>query len=83
MRRPATWEYYRTMTRQLWDEAQHAMIGEVGFVHLGVDWTHVAVNFNWSLGLNRQLTPLERRGVLYVIEQGLMFRCRLGSLSPR
>ena len=24
------WEYYRDMTRQLWDEARHAMMGEVG-----------------------------------------------------
>ena len=22
------WEYYRDMTRQLWDEARHAMMGE-------------------------------------------------------
>ena len=26
------WDYYRDMTRQLWDEARHAMMGEVGFV---------------------------------------------------
>ena len=26
------WGYYRDMTRQLWDEARHAMMGEVGFV---------------------------------------------------
>ncbi len=25
------WGYYRDMTRQLWDEARHAMMGEVGF----------------------------------------------------
>ena len=25
------WGYYRDMTRQLWDEARHAMLGEVGF----------------------------------------------------
>ncbi len=24
------WNYYRDMTRQLWDEARHAMMGEVG-----------------------------------------------------
>ena len=29
------WGYYRDMTRQLWDEARHAMMGEVGFVALG------------------------------------------------
>lgn len=69
------WGYYRDMTRQLWDEARHAMMGEVGFVSLGVDWPQrVMVNFTWSLGLNTQLTPLERHAVLYFIEQGLMPR---------
>ncbi|MDQ3620937.1 MAG: hypothetical protein M3463_00380 [Verrucomicrobiota bacterium] len=67
------WTYYRDMTRQLWDEARHAMIGEVGFVSLGIHWpSTVMVNFTWSLGLNTQLTPRERHGVLYFIEQGLM-----------
>ncbi len=66
------WGYYRDMTRQLWDEARHAMMGEAGFASLGVDWSKVMVNFTWSLGLNTQLTPKERHGVLYFIEQGLM-----------
>lgn len=67
------WGYYRDMTRQLWDEARHAMLGEVGFVASGVDWSKtVRVNFTWSLGLNTQLTPKERHAVLYFIEQGLM-----------
>jgi hypothetical protein len=67
------WDYYRDMTRQLWDEARHAMMGEVGFAQLGVDWpAKVMVNFTWSLGLNTQLTPIERHAVLYFIEQGLM-----------
>ena len=67
------WEYYRDMTRQLWDEARHAMMGEVGFVSLGLDWPKlVMVNFTWSRGLNTQLTPKERHAVLYFIEQGLM-----------
>ncbi|MFM1770360.1 MAG: hypothetical protein RJA22_2889 [Verrucomicrobiota bacterium] len=69
------WEYYRDMTRQLWDEARHALMGEVGFVALGIDWPRcVRVNFTWSLALNTQLTPLERHAVLYYIEQGLMPR---------
>lgn len=69
------WGYYRDMTRQLWDEARHAMMGEVGFASLGVDWPrNVMVNFTWSLGLNTQLSPLERHAVLYFIEQGLMPR---------
>ena len=67
------WGYYRDLTRQVWDEARHAMMGEVGFVSLGVDWARrVKVNFTWSLGLNTQLTPKERHAVLYFIEQGLM-----------
>ena len=66
------WGYYRDMTRQLWDEARHAMMGEIGFVAMGIDWTTIPFNFTWSLGLNTQLTPLERHGVLYAIEQGLM-----------
>jgi hypothetical protein len=67
------WEYYRAMTRQLWDEARHAMMGEVGFAAMGIDWAKlVPVNFNWSLALNTQLTPRVRHAVLYFIEQGLM-----------
>lgn len=67
------WAYTVDMTRQLWDEARHAMMGEVGFVRAGIDWRKfVRVNFTWSLALNTQLTPLERHAVLYFIEQGLM-----------
>ena len=66
------WEYYRAMTRQLWDEARHAMMGETGFVSMGIDWTKIPFNFTWSLGLNTQLSALERHAVLYTIEQGLM-----------
>ena len=67
------WAYYRDMTRQLWDEARHAMMGEVGFVSLGLDWPKlVMINSTWSHALNRQLAPKERHAVLYYIEQGLM-----------
>lgn len=67
------WGYVADMTRQLWDEARHAMMGEVGFVRAGLDWRElVKVNFTWSLALNTQLEPLERHAVLYFIEQGLM-----------
>jgi hypothetical protein len=66
------WGYYRDMTRQLWDEARHAMMGEVGFVASGVDWTKARITHNWSLRLNTECTPLERHAVLYFIEQGLM-----------
>ena len=69
------WGYYRDMTRQLWDEARHGMMGEVGFVSLGLDWPKlVMVNSTWSRSLNLELTPKERHAVLYFIEQGLMPR---------
>ncbi|OAI48121.1 hypothetical protein AYO44_07985 [Planctomycetaceae bacterium SCGC AG-212-F19] len=68
------WGYYRAMSRQLWDEARHAMMGEVGFVALGVDWTQARITHNWSLRLNTECTPIERHAVLYFIEQGLMTR---------
>ncbi len=66
------WKYYRDMTRQLWDEARHAMMGEVGFVSMGIDWSKIPLNFTWSLGMNTLLTAKERHAVLYTIEQGLM-----------
>lgn len=67
------WGYYRDMTRQLWDEARHAMMGETGFVSEGLDWRRlVMVNSTWSRCLNTQLKPMERHAVLYFIEQGLM-----------
>jgi hypothetical protein len=66
------WEFHYEMSRQLWDEARHAMMGEVGFARLGLDWRTIPINFTWSLNLNTQLTPQERHGVLFFIEQGLM-----------
>ena len=66
------WGYYRDMSRQLWDEARHAMMGEVGFAAMGVDWTRARITHNWSLRLNTECTPLERHAVLFFIEQGLM-----------
>ncbi len=69
------WGYSRDMTRQLWDEARHAMMGEVGFASLGLDWPNlVMINSTWSRSLNLQLKPQERHAVLYYIEQGLMPR---------
>jgi hypothetical protein len=68
------WPFHYEMTRQLWDEARHAMMGEVGFESLGIDWTKIPINFTWSLNLNTQLDARERHGVLFFIEQGLMPR---------
>ncbi|QDT08414.1 hypothetical protein [Planctomycetes bacterium K23_9] len=68
------WEFHAEMTRQLWDEARHAMMGEVGFVANGIDWTEIPINFTWARNLNLQLDARQRHGVLFFIEQGLMPR---------
>ncbi|KAA5541851.1 hypothetical protein FYK55_16750 [Roseiconus nitratireducens] len=68
------WEFHQEMSRQLWDEARHAMMGEVGFVSQGIDWRQIPINFTWSRNLNLQLDARERHGVLFFIEQGLMPR---------
>lgn len=66
------WEYYRDMGRQLWDEARHAMMGEVWFAKTGLDWSRYPNHVGWSMHLNLDRTPLERHIILYFIEQNLM-----------
>jgi hypothetical protein len=66
------WEYYRDMGRQLWDEARHAMMGEVWFAKCGVDWSKYPNHVGWSMHLNLDRTPLERHIILWYIEQSLM-----------
>src|SRR5260370_40075256 len=60
------------MSRDVCAAARHAMMREVGFVALGVDWTQARITHNWSLRLNTECSPIERHAVLYFIEQGLM-----------
>jgi hypothetical protein len=74
LRNEEPWDFHMEMSRQLWDEARHAMMGEVGFASLGIDWTRIPINFTWSRNLNLQLDARERHGVLFFIEQGLMPR---------
>lgn len=74
LRHEEPWEFHAEMLRQLWDEARHAMMGEVGFASLGIDWTEIPINFTWSKNLAEQLTARQRHGVLFFIEQGLMPR---------
>ncbi len=66
------WNYYKDMIRQLWDETRHAMMGELGFISLGIDWTKIPITWAWSLELNTKCTPKERHAILFFIEQGLM-----------
>ncbi len=68
-----SWEFYRDYSRQLWDEARHAMMGTVAFEARGVDWKReIPLNVSFALRLNLHATPLERQVMLYAIEQSLM-----------
>lgn len=71
-RRDQSWDFYRDYSRQLWDEARHAMMGTVAFESRGVDWTEIPLNVGFSLRLNLHATAQERQVLLYAIEQSLM-----------
>jgi hypothetical protein len=72
-RRDQPWEFYRDYSRQLWDEARHAMMGTVAFESRGVDWKkEIPLNVGFALRLNLHATPVERQMMLYAIEQSLM-----------
>src|SRR3989440_2250699 len=67
------WEFYRDYSRQLWDEARHAMMGSVAFEARGVDWkAEIPLNVGFALRLNLHAAPIERQMMLYAIEQSLM-----------
>jgi hypothetical protein len=67
------WEFYRDYSRQLWDEARHAMMGTVAFEAKGIDWKkEIPLNVSFALRLNLHAEPLERQVMLYAIEQSLM-----------
>jgi hypothetical protein len=67
-----SWEFYRDYSRQLWDEARHAMMGTVGLRARGIEWQSVPLNVSFALRLNLHATPQERQIMLYAIEQSLM-----------
>lgn len=67
------WEFHHDYSRQLWDEARHAMMGTVALEARGVDWKRdLPLNVSFALRLNLHATPLERQVILYAIEQSLM-----------
>ena len=71
-RRDRPWEYHLEMSRQLWDEARHSMMGTVAFEAKRVDWTKIPLNISFSLRLNLHADPIERQLMLFAIEQSLM-----------
>lgn len=68
------WEYYVDVSRQLWDEARHAMMGEVALYRDGMPFYAYPVELKTSVLLNTVATPFEAHVALYVTEQGLMPR---------
>lgn len=68
------WEYYHDMSRQLWDETRHAMMGEVSLYRCGVPFYAYPIDIRGSYTLNRRFTPLEAHITLWYVEQGLMPR---------
>lgn len=68
-----SWEFYRDYSRQLWDEARHAMMGTVALAAKGIDWKKkIPLNVSFALRLNLHAAPLDRQIMLYAIEQSLM-----------
>lgn len=68
------WEYYLDLSRQLWDETRHAMLGEIGFVRRDIPFTRYPVSVAASHTLNTEFEPIEAHVVLWGIEQSLMAR---------
>ncbi|MYC94430.1 MAG: hypothetical protein F4X14_05610 [Caldilineaceae bacterium SB0661_bin_32] len=66
------WEFYHDMARQLWDEARHAMMGEIAFELSGLDWAAVPHEISFGEFPNSELEPADRHCLLWGIEQGLM-----------
>jgi hypothetical protein len=68
------WEYYQDLSRQLWDEARHSMLGEVGLYQDGVEFYKYPIEYKSSMVLNKSFTALEAHTMLWYIEQSLMPR---------
>ena len=68
------WAYYREMSRQLWDEARHAMMGEVGLYSYGIPFYKYPIGLEGSVSLNVEFDALDSHIILWDVEQGLMKR---------
>jgi hypothetical protein len=62
----------RALSRQLWDETRHAMMGEVALERQGVPFHAFPIDVQGSMALNTRFTPREAHLLLWVIEQDLM-----------
>jgi hypothetical protein len=68
------WPYYADLSRQLWDEIRHAMMGQVGLEARGIPFHEFPVDMTTSVVLNESFSPLDAHLVLWRIEQDLMPR---------
>jgi hypothetical protein len=66
------WEFYHDIARHLWDEARHAMLGEVAFRARGADMFEVPHEISFAELPNTQLNPRDRYTLLWGVEQGAM-----------
>jgi hypothetical protein len=69
---PAEWDQCAQLFRQMWDEARHALLGEVALEARGANWRALPINVTFSHKLATFCTPVERHILLYAIEQSLM-----------
>jgi hypothetical protein len=70
----ASFEVHHDLARHLWDEARHAMMGEVAFEARGVDWQSVPHELSFASYPNTTLEPRERYALLYRAEHAVMGR---------
>lgn len=66
------WEFYRDVARHLWDEARHAMLGEVAFEARGANMFEVPHEIAFAELPNTQFDPRDRYMLLWGAEQGAM-----------
>ena len=68
----APFERRRELSRQLWDETRHAMMGEVALERQGVPFHSFPIEIQASMALNTRFDPRDAHLLLWVIEQDLM-----------
>lgn len=66
------WDFYHDLSRHLWDETRHCMLGEIAFASQGIDFTKIPTHIGFAEYPNLQLEPADRYSFLWGIEQGLM-----------
>jgi hypothetical protein len=66
------WGRRAELSRQLWDETRHAMMGEVALERQGVRFHAFPISAVASMALNTRFSPYEAHLMLWKIEQDLM-----------